>query len=93
MLCPRDAKMHRIGSLCTTLNWPESELLDYLRERLADQETDASVYDAIAYHGRESFGIPHPSVAEQEAAQAEWGQRTAVIKAAIAACEERIASS
>ncbi|MFE4956202.1 3'-5' exonuclease [Streptomyces sp. NPDC056653] len=92
VLCPRDAKMHRIGSPCTTLGWPDSELLDSLHDRLKGQEADTSASDATAYGRREAISIPHPSPAEQQAAQAEWGQLTVIIKAAITACEKRIAS-
>ncbi|WUD70383.1 hypothetical protein OG937_45355 [Streptomyces sp. NBC_00510] len=89
-LCPRDAKMHRIGSPRTTLGWPDSQLLGYLHDRLKDQEADPS-FAPPAYGRREALSIPHPSPAEPQAAQAEWGQLTVIIRAAIAACEERIA--
>ncbi|MFJ6837150.1 exonuclease domain-containing protein [Streptomyces sp. NPDC091209] len=90
VLCPRDAKMHRIGIPCNTLDWPDGELWEYLREQLDDMETDTSRFAEMMYRHRESRGILRPSPAEQQAAQAEHENRATVIRAALTACEARI---
>ncbi|WP_265737787.1 3'-5' exonuclease [Actinacidiphila oryziradicis] len=92
-LCPRDAKMHRIGSPCSTLNWADSDLLDYLRERLEDQEAYHSMDEDAAYRWREVRRIPHPGATELGDSSVPWDHHRTVIKAAIAACEARMASN